>query len=462
MCVLGGGHCAAVMTAAASSLGLPVVLVRNGEGDRAAPPAHRQIHALAAAAANIAGIRQGAKFGVTTQEPVLDFARMRQGAQTLLADLARNESDARLVALGVQVIRAGGRFMDPSTVAAGGREIRARRFLLAPGFVPVIPPIRGLPKTSHLTADRILDLRECPRHLVVVGAGATGVSLAQSFRRFGAEVTVLEKAEPLAGEDRDCVGLLLQALEREGVRIHSGVEIERVEGKKGELRVSFRANGNARTIEATHLLIAAGWRMDVESLGLDLAGIESGENGIRIGAGLRTANARVFVAGNGPGLPQADAWHARLLLANLMFRMPLCPNASLVARATATDPALAHVGLGEDEARARHGRIRILRWPFAENEAAAIAGEGKGMVKLVTTVRGRVVGVTILGQGAGELIAPYALAVSRRMHLSALAAPVFPHPARGEIGQQAALAALRGGLTGPWVRRIIAVMRRFG
>ena len=328
--------------------------------------------------------------------------------------------------------------------------------------MPAIPSIRGLPKTSHLTADRILDLRECPRRLVVVGAGATGLSLAQSFRRFGAEVTVLEKAEPLAGEDRDCANLLLEALDREGISIHCCADIERVEGKKGELRVFFRKNGDSSTIETTHLLLATGWRMDTDSLGLDLAGIETDANGIRIGADLRTSNSRVFVARNGPGLPQADAWHARLALANLMFRMWLRPNASLVARATATDPALARVGLSEDEARERHGRIQILRWPFAENEASAIAREGKGMIKLVTTVRGRLLGVSIVGAGAGELIAPYALALSQRLHLSALAAPIFPHPTRGEIGQQAALSGLRGGLTSPWVRRIIAAMRWFG
>jgi pyruvate/2-oxoglutarate dehydrogenase complex dihydrolipoamide dehydrogenase (E3) component len=142
--------------------------------------------------------------------------------------------------------------------------------------------------------------------------------------------------------------------------------------------------------------------------------------------------------------------------------MRLRPDASHVPRATATDPSIAHAGLDEDAARTRHRKIRILRWPFAENEASAIAQEGKGMIKLVTTERGKLIGATIVGPGAGEMIAPYALAVSRGLHLSALAAPAFPHPTRAEIGQQAALARLGGGLTGPWVRRIIAAMRWFG
>jgi pyruvate/2-oxoglutarate dehydrogenase complex dihydrolipoamide dehydrogenase (E3) component len=461
LCVLGGGHAAAGIAMAAATLGLQVVLVRNGNGNRAAQAPWLQVHALAAAAAGIAAVRRAERFGASVSEPTFDFARMRQSAQAILTDLARNESDVRLAALGVRVIGAG-RFMDPATVTAGDREIRARRFLLVPSFTPAIPQIRGLPKTSHLTADRILDLRECPRHLVVIGAGATGLSLAQSFRRFGADVSVIERAEPLAREDRECADILLQALEREGIRIHRNAEIERVEGKKNELRISFRDGGGAQTIAATHLLLAAGWRMDVESLGLELAGVETGANGVQAGPDLRTANSRVFLAANGPGLPQADAWHARLVLANLMFRMRLRPDASHLARTTATDPALAHVGLGEDAARERHGSIRILRWPFAENEASAIAQEGKGLVKLVTTPGGHLIGATMIGPGAGEMIAPYALAISRRLPLSALAAPIFPRPTRAEIGQQAALAGLRSGLTGPWVRRIIAAMRWFG
>jgi pyruvate/2-oxoglutarate dehydrogenase complex dihydrolipoamide dehydrogenase (E3) component len=146
----------------------------------------------------------------------------------------------------------------------------------------------------------------------------------------------------------------------------------------------------------------------------------------------------------------------------LKFRLRLRPDAAHIARATATDPALAHAGLEEEAARQRHGKIQILRWPFAENEASVFAREGKGLIKLIATPRGDLVGATIVGPGAGEMITPYALAISRRMHLSAFAAPMFPHPSRAEIGQQAALAGLGGGLTSPWVRRIIAAMRWFG
>src|SRR5690606_8925010 len=139
------------------------------------------------------------------------------------------------------------------------------------------------------------------------------------------------------------------------------------------LRIAFQADGRTQTIEGTHLLLAAGWRMDAEAMGLELAGIETDETGIRVGPDLRTTNRRVFIAANGPGLPQADAWHGRLVLENLMLRLPLRPQAVPIARATATDPALAQAGLNEEEARARHGRIRILRWPFPENEASVLA-----------------------------------------------------------------------------------------
>lgn len=457
LCVLGGTASAGRAAAEAALLGLSTVLVRGAAAERAPPS--RQVRALAAAAAALAGARRAAAFGLAVPEAAASFARVRHAALAQLADLARNESDARLRALGVNVIRADGRFMDSATLTAAGFEIRARLFLLAPAFVPVVPPVPGLARTAHLAADRLFEFRELPRHLAVIGAGATGLSLAQSFRRLGAEVTVLEAAAPLAGEDRECAGLLLDALAREGVHVRSGVDVRRVEGRRGALRLTVQEAGGERTVAASHLLLACGWRADTDALGLELAGIDAGSLAF---GDPRTGNRRIFVAANGPGLPQADAWHARLVLAHLKARLPLRPAAAPVARATMTDPSLAHVGLGEDEARARHGRVRVLRRPFAENEAAVLARQEHGIAKLVAAPSGRLLGATVVGAGAADLIGPLALAVARRLPLAALAGPLFPHPARAEILQETALSGLGRGLTGSLLQRIIAALRLSG
>lgn len=457
LCVLGGGHAAAPIAAQAAALGLRTVLVRGAMPG--APPA-RQMQALAAAAGAVADAKRGARFGIGVAEPSVDFAAIRRLALEALDELAKNETDARLKALGVGVLAGEGRFMDPVTVAAGGFEVRARRFLIVPAFSPFVPPIRGLPKASHFTPDRILDLRECPAHLVVIGAGAAGLSLAQSFRRFGAAVTVLDAAEPLADEDRECAGMLLDALAREGVKVHAHVEVQRVEGKRGALQVAYELKGRERTLDASHVLVACGWRAELGSLGLDLADLDP--QTLSAQRGLHTANGRVFVAANGPGLPQADIWYARLLIANLKLHAPLRADPADAARATATDPPLAHVGLREQEAREKHGDIRVLRSPFAETEAGTLARQDRGMVKLVATRAGRIVGATVVGAGAAELIGLCAAAVAKRQHLNAFAGPLFPPSALAAALQNAALAGAGAGLTSSWMRRIIAALRWFG
>ncbi|MEX0590065.1 MAG: FAD-dependent oxidoreductase [Xanthobacteraceae bacterium] len=465
LCVIGASAAGAALAAAAAANGLSVVLIEpQGAGDRRLHCAGLGVHAFAAVARSIHEVRQAARFGLGAMQPEIDFARVRELVVKKLADLSQNESDARLTGIGVRVIEGDARFVDARTFTIDGREIRARRFVLATASVPVVPQIAGLARVRHFTSDTILDLHESVRHLIVIGAGSTGLALAQSFRRLGADVTVLDGAAPLRDEDSECSAVVLDALARERVIIHSGVAIERVEGKKGSVRVTLVSAGAEQSIEGTHLLIAAGRRTPVEGLGLELAGIELDSGVVSVGSNLRTTNSRVFAIGDAAGgwdAPHAARWQARLVLGNLLFRFPVRSMADRIPRFTATDPELAHVGLREDEARRQHRRIRILRAPFFENDRAEIEREGKGMIKLVTARSGRIVGATMVGVGARELIGTYALAVARRMNVRNFINPLFPYPSRGEIGQQAALGDFASGLTNRWVQRIMKTMRLF-
>ena len=447
LCVIGGGSAGVAAAASAAALGRSVVLVR--------PPSARGEGALDV-------MRAVQVFAAAARSPSPDFGRARQQAEALIDDFTKNDSDARLTALGVRVLRAEARFADPATVNARYQEIRARRYLLAPASVPHLPQIRGLPRTPHLTPDRILDLRELPGRLMVIGVGSTGLSLAQAFRRFGSEVTVLDAATPLAGEDPECAAFLLEQLQREGIAVRGNAVVESVEGKRGALRVFFTVNGEKQTREATHLLIAAGRRPDIDALNLDAAGIELDDGRVRLRSDLYTTNSRVFMIADDPGALHAARWQGRLVVSNLLFRTPLRPASEPAPRVTATDPELAHVGMGEEEARVAFSAIRILRAPSGENERAEIEREGKGTIKLVTTQSGRLLGATIVGRGAGERIAFYALAISKRLNVRDLAGPWLPALTRAEAGQQAALSDLVRGLTPSWLRRIIAALRPFG
>jgi len=355
---------------------------------------------------------------------------------------------------------------DKDTVAIGeGIEIKARRFVIAAGSSPAIPPIPGLSAASHLTNETIFDLTACPEHLIVIGAGPVGLELAQAFRRLGAAVTVLEAAEPLAHDDPECVRIVLNQFEEEGVVLRRGVSIAHVETEGSRVAVVLAGASGHERIAGSHLLIATGRQPNTEGLGLDAAGIAYGPAGITVDRGLRTNNRRVYAIGDvtgGPRFTHAANYHAGLVIRSALFRLPVRADDSLIPRVTFTDPELAHVGLTEAAAKRTHKVIRVLRWPLSENDRAQAERETRGHIKVVTDKRGRILGATVVGTGAGEMIAIWALALSRRLNVRAIAGTVVPYPTLAEIGKRAAITYFMPSLRSAFVRRTISLLRRFG
>lgn len=273
LCVIGGGAAGIALATAAAAFGVRVVLV---ERDRVgASRLHRgsvPSNALIAAAKRALAIRQAADFGIGAGEPEIDFGRIQDRVRRTIAALEPNESESHVAALGVRVVKGAARFIDASTVAAGGLSIRARRFVLATGSTPVVPPIPGLADSPYLTSDTVFDLGERPRHLVVLGSGSTALELAQVFHRLGAGVSVLATARPLADEDSECAGHLLDALAREEISIRSSVEIDRIERGNDSVRVILSSAGAKESVEGSHLLLVAGRRPNVDGLGLESGG----------------------------------------------------------------------------------------------------------------------------------------------------------------------------------------------
>jgi pyruvate/2-oxoglutarate dehydrogenase complex dihydrolipoamide dehydrogenase (E3) component len=363
----------------------------------------------------------------------------------------------------VRVIEGAARFKDRNTVVVDATEIAARRFVVATGSSPELPPIAGLDRVPYLTNETVFDLTTRPEHLIVIGAGAIGLELEQAFRRLGSAVTVLEAAEPLAREDKECAAIVLDALAREGITIRSQVAVARVEAAGAKVKVVLGDGGAA--IEGSHLLIATGRKANTEGLALDAAGIACDRNGIVVNKGLRTSNRRVYAIGDVAGRGQFTHlanYHAGLVIRNALFRLPVKVNADLVPRVTFTDPELAHVGLTETEARSRRITIRVLRWPYHENDRAQSERETAGHIKVVTDRRGKVLGATIVGAAAGELITTWTLAIDRGLNIRALAGMIVPYPTLAEIGKRAAITYFLPSVTSVWVRRIIPLLRRLG
>jgi pyruvate/2-oxoglutarate dehydrogenase complex dihydrolipoamide dehydrogenase (E3) component len=467
ICVIGAGSGGLSVATAAAGFGVPVVLVEQGRmGGDCLNTGCVPSKALIAAGRRARSMSEAPAFGVRAQGMTVDFGRVHDHVHEVIAAIAPNDSKERFVGLGVQVIAGAARFIDPDTVAVGDDvTIKARRFVIATGSVPVIPLIPGLAATPHFTNETIFDLSTRPEHLVVIGAGAVGLELAQAFRRLGSAVTVLEADAPLAHEDPECAAIVLDQLAREGIAIRSGIAVTRVAPSESKVRVVVGGAAGEETIEGSHLLVAAGRRPNVKGLGLEQAGIAYQGQGIVVDTGLRTSNKRVYAIGDVAGGPQfthAANYHAGLVIRNALFRLPVRTDHDAVPRVTFTDPELAHVGLTEAEARRRGHAIRVLRWPYHENDRAQAERETRGHIKVITGRRGRILGATIVGANAGELIALWTLAVTQNLNIRTMAGIVVPYPTFAETGKRAAVTYFTPSLTRAWVRRIIALLRCFG
>ena len=276
---------------------------------------------------------------------------------------------------------------------------------------------------------------------------------------------MLEAATPLAGDDAECAAVVVDALEREGIRLRTGVTVARVRRALARVQVDIATAAGTETIEGTHLLVAVGRRPNVEGLELDAARVRVEPHGIVVNKRLRTRNKLIYAIGDatgGPPCAHVAEYEAGQVVRNALFRTPIVVDRRVIPSVTHTDPELAQVGLQEDQARARAGVIRVLRWPYSENDRAQAAATARGHIKVITDRNGGILGATIVGPEAGESIATWTLAVGQRLNIAAMAGLVAPHPSYAEVGKRAAMTYFMRGLTSSRVRRIMGWLRRFG
>ncbi len=472
ICVIGAGSAGLTVAAVAASLGVPVVLIEKGEmGGDCLNYGCVPSKALLAAARHAHAIRRAPEFGVTVggdaeAEVKVDFRQVNDHIQSVIEAIAPNDSEERFTALGVRVIRAPARFINKKTVEAGDVRIRARRFVIATGSSPALPPIPGLGLVDFFTNETLFSNRRRLPHLVIVGGGPIGMEMAQAHRRLGSKVTVIEASKALGKDDPEAAGIVVRALRREGVTIHEDTKVLRVEprGRNG-VRVHVQSDQGEMEVDGTDLLVATGRKPNIEGLDLEKAKIRHDAKGIRVNAGLRTSNRRVYAIGDIAGSLQfthVAGHHAGLVAKAIIFRMSSKPDVSIIPWVTYTDPELAHVGLSEEAARHKHREIRVLRWPYAENDRAQAERQTEGLIKLVTDRKGNLLGVTIAGADAGEMINMWALALSKKMTLRDIVGYVAPYPTLSEIGKRAATTYYAPLARKPSVRWLAGFLRKFG
>jgi pyruvate/2-oxoglutarate dehydrogenase complex dihydrolipoamide dehydrogenase (E3) component len=448
--VVGAGAAGLVSAAGAAGLGARVALIEKHElGGDCLNVGCVPSKGLIAAARVAASARRAAEFGVRTGPVTVDFRAVMDRMRRLRADIAHVDSAARFRDLGVDVFLGEARFTGRHTVQVGDRSLSFSKAVLATGGRPALPPVPGLSEVGALTNLDLFDLDELPEHLVVLGAGAIGCEMAQSFARFGARVTLVDMAQRvLPREEPQASALVQAALQDDGVRLILGVGAESARREGAEVVLTVPGE----QLRGSHLLVAAGRAPNVEDVGLEAAGVEFTRRGVLVDARLRTTNPDIYAAGDVTG--RSSFTHTADATARIVLRNALFPGSGggvddlVVPRCTYTEPEVAGVGLTERECQEQGVAFRVFEHPLAENDRAILDGETRGFVRVLAEADSdRILGATIVARDAGSMISEITLAMVGELGLGTLAGTVHPYPTQAESIKRTADAFNRTKLT---------------
>jgi pyruvate/2-oxoglutarate dehydrogenase complex dihydrolipoamide dehydrogenase (E3) component len=391
----------------------------------------------------------------------VDYGAAKDHVHQVIATIEPHDSQERFEGLGVQVIRAFGQFISKTEVQAGDTIIEARRFVIATGSRPFVPPIPGLDQVRYYTNEDIFDLRERPEHLLIIGGGPIGLEMAQAHIRLGSKVTVIEGAKAMGKDDPELAAIVLAKLREEGVEIAEEALASEVIATDEGLTIKTQ---DGRSFTGSHILAAVGRQANVETLGLDKAGVRY-DRAVKVDDTLRTSNRKIYAIGDVAGGPQfthVAGYHAGVIIRSMLFGLPAKQRTDHIPWATYTDPELAQVGLTEAEARTKYGaQLTVVRAEFGGNDRAIAEGKTVGLVK-VMVVKGRPVGASIVGPQAGELIQIWSLAISSKLKMSAISGMIAPYPTLGEVNKRAAGAYFTPKLfDNPTVKRVVGFVQRW-
>lgn len=458
--VIGGGAGGLVVAAGGAALGARVALVeRDRLGGDCLWHGCVPSKALIASARVAHQMRDAARWAIGGSPPGVDLPRVMERVRDVIRGIEPHDSPERFRGLGVDVVFGAGRFIDRETFEVGGRELRARHFVIATGSKPSIPALPGLDAVRYLTNETLFDLREAVPHLVILGAGPVGCEIAQAFRRLGSAVSLVDNAVGvLPREDRDLAAVLEARLCAEGVALHLGHTVRRVLGDG----TTITLEADPAPIAGTHLLVATGRHAVTDGLGLDAAGVVV-ENGRIRHRDLRTDNRHIWVVGDAAGgaqLTHLAEHHAGIVLRRALFRMGWARPSAVVPACTYTDPELASVGLHESDTVSQGREHQVYRFTVADIDRARTDGEMDGFAKLVTDRKGRLLGAGIVAPHAGELIAECTLAINHGLSIGALSASIHAYPTLSLLVRRAADQRAKEALTPGkrrWLQRIFGL-----
>ncbi len=465
--IVGAGSAGLTAARFARGLGLSVALVeRSRVGGDCTWTGCVPSKALLKAAGVAHSMRKADLFGLPPFDPAVDLRAVMERVRSVIRGIYDAESPDALAREGIDVIVGEASFTGPDVVRVDGRSLTGRRFLVCTGASPVVPAIPGLDGVGFHTYESVWDMEELPETMAVIGAGTVGCELAQAFVRLGSEVTLIEAADRiLPSEDPEAAEVVSRRFADERIKVITGQSAQCVSPRDGAAGVSIRLP-DGDSVDAEVLLVAVGRRPNIKGLGLEAAGVQATAAGIPVSRHLQTANRRIYAAGDVTGGPQFThyaGWQGFMAVRNAFLPMNTAAVRDSVPRAVFTDPAVAQTGLTEAEAKEVHSdKVMVTRWPLNEVDRALTDGDSDGFVKAVHLVNGRVLGATIVGSRADEMVQEWTLAIDKGFKLGDLARSMHVYPTLSMASQQLALRAYSERSLGGRVGRILRWLARRG
>eukprot|EP01094_Clydonella_sp_ATCC50884_P023507 TRINITY_DN5662_c0_g1_i3.p1 TRINITY_DN5662_c0_g1~~TRINITY_DN5662_c0_g1_i3.p1 ORF type:complete len:574 (-),score=139.39 TRINITY_DN5662_c0_g1_i3:97-1818(-) len=464
MVVIGAGPGGLVSAAAAAGLGAKVALIESGlMGGDCLNVGCVPSKALLRAAHAIAEIRASSDLGITVEGVSVDFGKIMTRMRKLRADMSHHDSATRFRdELRMDVFIGRGKFISPTEVRVNEQTLKFAKAVVATGAVAAVPKIAGIEEAGYLTNHTVFNLTELPKQLAVIGTGAIGCELAQAFALFGCEVHMFARSSAImTREDGEAAAVVQEQLARDGVHFHFNVTYEKVE--KGEpATLHFVENGTSTSLAFDHILVAVGRQPNVTDMGLEAAGIDfNPRTGVAVNDCLQTSNKNVFACGDvctKYKFTHVADFMARIITRNAFFFGNAKFSALVLPWCTYTRPAVAHVGLYEHDLEEKGIQFDVFKRPFAEVDRAILDGETEGFVKILTAKgTDKILGATIVANGAGDMISELTLAMNHKIGLSAIANNIHPYPTQGEAIRQLGDAFNRTRLT-PAVRLLFRTL----
>ncbi|MGF1702335.1 FAD-dependent oxidoreductase [Photobacterium makurazakiensis] len=402
--------------------------------------------AIIRAAHTMAEISRSHEFGITTSVTQVDFKQVMGRIHNVIAKIEPHDSVERYSKLGVNCISGEATILSPWEVEVNGERITTRNIVIATGARPLVPTIEGLESVNYLTSDTIWQLQEQPKHMVVLGGGPIGCELAQSFRRLGSQVTLIEMAEQvLIREDFDAAEQVKLQMEKDGVTIMTGHRASRFEKVTDEKGIEIQrvylqaANGDELSVEFDVVLLALGRVANVQGFGLEELGITTSERGtVEVNEYLQTKYPNIFAVGDVSGpfqLTHAAAHQAWYAAVNGLFGnvKKFKADYSVLPAATYTSPEVARVGINEKEAQQQGLQFDVTTYGIDDLDRAITDGEDHGFIKVITPKgKDKILGVTIVGHNAGEMLAEFTLAMRHGLGLNKILGTIHPYPTMSE------------------------------